>query len=237
MKAQLPRSILSWHWGLLLRLFLLWTIIPDVSLAMTFTIKPYGDECILIHTPKSTAKLYLSGSYGMLENHSELDGSVVLVYIMDGMTEEIRYQNNHGRGRGAFRIPANPSQPYWICVQNNSRGPEDEDGEHPDHQPRTVGLTYQLEFSEASSSLDPLDPHNQKLQIWLDHAGDMQRELRGLLDHFSYMKTREAMQREIVERTFTETMTWTVFEAFMVCLAALGQVFYMRSFLEKKRYM
>ena len=91
-------------------------------------------------------------------------------------------------------------------------------------------------ISEAAAA-DPLDPHAQKLATWLDHAGAVNRELTMLMDHFAFAKRRESDQREIVESTFSEIMTWTVVEALAVCGVALGQVFYFRMFLEKKRYM
>ena len=113
----------------------------------------------------------------------------------------------------------------------------DEDAEHPDHLPRTVGFQYRLERLSQRTGDDPLDPHNQKVQVWLDNAGNVNREMSALMDHFAYAKRREADQREIVEATFSEIMTWTIIEAVAVCGVALGQVLYFRMFLEKKRYM
>lgn len=234
--GHFPRQQLLRQSPALLLLILLFSL-PDAA-ALTFTLAPYDDECFLMHTPKNAdLKLFVSGSFEMLDAGSEgLSTEPILFYLMDGTTDEIKYQSKPGTGRGNFRVRVQPSQKYWLCVQNNSRGPEDEDAEHPDHRPRTVGLKYYLDMS-ATPQVDPLDPHNQKLETWMQSSAEVLGELTGLNDHFAYMKTREAEQRETMESTFTATMTWTVFEAAMVCVVAIGQVFYLRSFLEKKRYM
>ena len=205
------------------------------AMSLTFKIDPYLDECFLMHTPKTDLKLFVSGSFEMVDEKN-LSGEPILVYVMDGTTDEILYQSKPGKGRGNFRVKVNPSQKYWLCVQNNARGPNDEDTDHPDHLPRTVGFRYRLEMLSEPVG-DPLDPHAQKLTTWLQHAGAVNRELAVLMDHFAYAKRRESDQREITEATFSEIMTWTIIEAGAVCAVALGQVFYFRMFLEKKRYM
>ena len=207
-------------------------------MSLTFRIDPYLDECFLRHTPKTTeARLFISGNYEM-GDETNLSAEPILVYVMDGTTDEILFQSRPGMQRGNFRAAVHPSQKYWLCVQNSAHGPNsEEDGEHPDHQPRTVGFRYRLEMVSDASVGDPLDPHAQKLSTWLVHAGGVNRELQVLMDHFAFSKRREADQREMVESTFSEIMTWTVVEALAVCGVALGQVFYFRMFLEMKRYM
>ena len=220
----------------MLLVLLLLSLQHDASLAVTFKIEPYLDECFLMHTPKTELKLFISGSYEMVSDQS-LSGEPILVYVMDGTTDELLFQSKPERGgRGNFRVAVNPSQKYWLCVQNSSHGPQDEDGEHPDDLPRTVGLRYRLEMNDQPTE-DPLDPHNQKLTTWLKHSGDVNRELANLMDHFAYAKRRESDQREMSENTFSEILTWTAVEAGAVCAVALGQIFYFRMFLEKKRYM
>lgn len=209
------------------------------SLAHTFKIDPYMDECFYIYTPKSKAirEVSLAASYEMIDETGELSGEPMLVYVMDASTQELKYTSPKGRKRGNFNVALRASHKYWLCAQNNNRGPEDEDAEHPDNMARTVGLSYQLIEGSASPADDPLDPNRQKLATWLDNANKVKRELKVLADQFSYAKRREKDQREVAEATFTEIMTWTVLEAVAVCGVALGQVLMYRMFLEKKRYM
>lgn len=224
-----------WSSALLLGLLLL-SLRQDTASAISFRLDPYMDECFLMHTPKTELKLVVSGSYEMVSDQ-DMSGEPILMYVMDDSTDELLFQSKPARGgRGDFSVAVQPSQKYWLCVQNNKHGPDDEDGEHPDDLPRTVGLRYRLEMN-AQPVEDPLDPHNQKLTAWLEHAGDVNRELSNLMDHFAYSKRREADQREITESTFSEIMSWSLVEAGAVCAVALGQVFYFRMFLEKKRYM
>lgn len=226
MRGRVTSSLLS---------VLLLSIMTPGAMSLTFKIDPYMDECFLMHTPKTEAKLFIAGNFEMVDEKN-LSGEPILVYVMDGTTDEVLYQSKPGKGRGNFRVTVSPSQKYWLCVQNSSHGPNDEDGEHPDHIARTVGFRYRLEMV-AESNADPLDPHSQKLTAWLIHAGAVNRELTVLMDHFAFTRRREADQREMVESTFSEIMTWTVVEGVAVCAVALGQVMYFRMFLEKKRYM
>jgi hypothetical protein len=203
---------------------------------MVFAIAPYGDECFLMYTPKTESKLFITGSFEMVDDVEDVTAEPVLMYVMHGKTEELLYQSKSGTGRGNFRVPVDASQKYWMCLQNNSQGPDEEDARHPDELPRTIGFRYRLDMGATEKVQDPLDPHNQKLDTWLKHAGAVNRELQALMDHFGYMKNRESKHRDIAEGTFAETMTWTLIEAGAVCLVAIAQVFYLRSFLEQKRY-
>lgn len=229
----------SARWVLVFLLLLLLLSLSSPATALTFQIEPYADECFLLHTPNTPphTPLTLTGDFVLLEKE-QISAEPVLVYVMDASTEELKYSSAPGRRRGEFALHnLSARQKYWICVQNNSRGPQDEDAPHPDNLARTIGLSFQLSQGQSSTNTDPLDPHQQKLATWLTHAADVQRELRVLKDHLAYHKRRETDQRALAEKTFTEIMTWTLWEAGAVCAVALGQVLYFRTFLEKKRYM
>jgi hypothetical protein len=50
------------------------------------------------------------------------------------------------------------------------------------------------------------------------------------------MRSREINHRNMAEKTFTDTLTWTLVELTALCIIAVTQVLYIRRYLEKKRY-
>ena len=113
---------------------------------MMVTIAPYDEECYKLRTPKGEAgqRKAITGDYEILDEDFTIDP--VLAYIMEDTKEEhVRWKSTLGDRSASFRItvPAD-GKAYWLCIQNSSHQPhsKEEEAEHPDHYPRTVGFTY-----------------------------------------------------------------------------------------------
>jgi hypothetical protein len=59
----------------------------------------------------------------------------------------------------------------------------------------------------------------------------------GWKDHYDYLRSREAVQRDLVEATLDRVVRWTVLEAVLLIGIAFGQVLFYRKFFEKKHYL
>ena len=68
-------------------------------------------------------------------------------------------------------------------------------------------------------------------------TNNLNENLWNLQARQDYMRTREAVHREVTEETFSELLTWTILEAVALVFVSFGQVLYFRRFLEKRRYM
>lgn len=68
---------------------------------------------------------------------------------------------------------------------------------------------------------------------------DMIRELSGTLigikHEQDYMHVRDKIHREINESTNSRVVLWSTFEAFILILMTVGQVYYLKRFFEVRR--
>jgi len=211
---------------------------PIVQAAWTFTIPPYDEECFLFRTPTTLKSLkMLVGNYELVEDDG-VNADPLLVYIMEAsQTQTILYRSTPGEPTGSFRVPVKPGHGYWMCLQNSAHAPDNQDTEpeHPDHKTRLVGFTYRLQ--ELHEKPAPLAFTEENKDEWMEKSMQVENEIKTLVNHHEYLQMREAKHRFVVEQTFSSLMFWSLAEAMLVILGAVGQVMYFRRFLEQKRYL
>eukprot|EP00563_Minutocellus_polymorphus_P018186 CAMPEP_0197728758 /NCGR_PEP_ID=MMETSP1434-20131217/28047_1 /TAXON_ID=265543 /ORGANISM="Minutocellus polymorphus, Strain CCMP3303" /LENGTH=310 /DNA_ID=CAMNT_0043315275 /DNA_START=77 /DNA_END=1006 /DNA_ORIENTATION=- len=76
----------------------------------------------------------------------------------------------------------------------------------------------------------------KKAESLLELGGDLIDALENMADHQGYLREREAAHRALAEETFSAVFFWTVIEALVLLTVAGGQIFYLRRFIEKRRY-
>jgi emp24/gp25L/p24 family/GOLD len=210
------------------------------------TMDPYEDACFLYRGPstaKSSFGKVLAGDYelfGDTRTGDKVSAQPLLVYIMENSKQEgIVWRSQPGASHGTFRIPMSQNIGYWFCVQNSDHGPDnmEPEGEHPDHIARTVGFEVRVESMVPSVKPVPALFTTDHSDEWQARSDEVQEELRAMMHHRDYMRIREADHRALVEKTFASTLTWTLMEAVVVVVMAIGQIFYFRRFLERKTYL
>jgi hypothetical protein len=193
----------------------------------------YEEACFVVRT--SGKSRLLTGNYAMLD--PLLSPEPLLVYIMEG--EKVVWHSKPNSPFDAFHVTMKEGFKYWLCLQNTSHGPlaEGEEPNHMDEKPRKVGFNYRISAdpSKRKPKIGEELWNDEKTEDWIDVASDIGDDLKDYYDHFDYAKRREVDHRNLVEQTFTDIFTWTVLEAGMVILSALGQIFFYRRYLEKKR--
>lgn len=211
---------------------------PIVQAAWTFSIPPYDEECFLFRTPTTLKSLkLLVGNYELVEDDG-VNADPLLVYVMEAsQNQNIIYRSVPGEPTGSFRVPVKPGLGYWMCLQNSAHAPDNQDTEpeHPDHKTRMVGFTYRLQ--EVYEKPAPLAFTEDNRSEWMEKSAQVETEIKTLVNHHEYLTMREAKHRFVVEQTFTAILFWSLAEAALVILGAVGQVMYFRRFLEKKRYL
>lgn len=203
-------------------------------------IAPYEEECFLIRThnwKKGQVRL-LQGHYHIISDPSDRTPDAVHVFVMDEH-EKVYFQSTTGKISDVYQVAVGPNQKYWICIQNDAWHhyglKEMDQSKHPDDKDREVGFGYRIQtmVKKASDVID-LDQHST---TWSQIAADLHLSTEHLMEHYQYMRIKEARHREVVEKTFSDIFLGSVAEAVMTLVVALGQVFYLRRFLEKKRYL
>lgn len=212
--------------------FLLLT--PTQARLVLGPIPPNDEECLLIRTSSwkdpHTHPRILYGGYELVEGPN---ADPLSVFVMD-VHDKVLYQSDAGRERDNFHLPIQPLSKYWLCVQNavDWREGEEEEPQHPDELPRTVGLSYYVKAPTIVQKTD--GDMDKKHNEWMGRAQALSLTLQNLVDHQAYMRLREASHREVTEQTFTDVLLWTLAEAAVVCIVAAGQILYFRKYLEKK---
>jgi hypothetical protein len=199
---------------------------------LVLTVPPQEEECFVIRARETST---LVGNWDMLDD--ELDTAPLTVLIMQPSNGVTYYRSTTAASEGSFSVKLDTKQKLAVCVQNgldnkrkNKYKPKAKDKEH-DGLDRTVGLVMNVYKRDVSVELQDT---NSKL---LKGATDLTRRLKELINHHTYMRNREATHRELVERTFSHLLSYTCLEAVLVIGMALGQIMYLRRFLERRRYM
>ena len=209
----------------------LWTV---AQAAYITSVAPKDEECFYIPAPlDNTRGGTLHGNFDLLDDGVSPDPlSVVVLDIQD---ENVLFRSRRRAREGIFKINLKPEQWVNLCIQNGivtaGRGRKTTSERKHDGLDRTVGFEY---------SVEPKD-ENQELITQSDRitkaSRDLAREIRNLYNHHTYMRTREAKHREVVEQTFSQLMVWIILEVCAVILIAAGQIMYFRRFLERRRYI
>jgi hypothetical protein len=214
--------------------------------AFVLTVPPLEEECFIIRS-HAQRKSTLTGNFDLLDDN--LPSDPITVVILDTKTQRMRYRSPRLATEGTFNIQLDASQRMALCVQNgvrksylhrpggyhHRRSNDVEDNNKPqphlDGFDRSVGLEWQV---EARNEALELQSQTSKL---FNGAMGLRQRLRDLMSHQEYIKAREGKHRKVTEQTFTQLLVWVIVEAILVILMAIGQVLYLRRFLEKRRMM
>jgi len=152
--------------------------------------------------------------------------------IVEGGFNDIEIKINDPEGKvihegdketsGKYTFSANIAGTYSYCFLN----------EKGSQVPKTVMFTMDLgETPRAGAANEGEEGHN-KLE-------DMIRELNGgltLIKHEQeYMNVRDRLHRAINESTNSRVVLWSTFEALVLVIMTVGQVYYLKRFFEVRR--
>jgi len=224
--AKPMRAATSRHF--ILFCFLLACLSPIIHAELSMELSPYEEACFVLRTHDKTR--LLTGNYEML--NPNLSPDPLLVYIMEN--DKVVWHSKPGHSFDTFHAKCQKDKKYWLCIQNSSHGPlsEGQEPRHPDEETRKVGFNYRM---HAEPKAVAAEWDSDKSEEWMDISMEIADDLSDMEDHIGYNKRREADHRSLVEKTFSDVLLWTLMEAAMVVLSALGQVLFYRRYLEKKQ--
>lgn len=175
----------------------------------------------MLRTPELTGDKVatLVGQYGIV---SSLPSDPLVVSIIE--EEGHTVYKEKGIESDAFAVELASKKGYWICIENHSH-----DVEFEDDETRKVGFSYDVDIKS-----DNENTVNARSKDWQQHSHKLMQELHGVQEQLAYLKVRERDHRQVTERNFTSVLWWTLLELAMVILAAMGQVWYLKRFVESK---
>jgi p24 family protein beta-1 len=194
----------------LLYLFLL----PSLSQASFILQVATDDElCFVVRVPPNSL---LSGNFDVLDDN--LSPDPVTVKLLDH-DYNVLYASRKGVSEDIFRVVAEGR--LNLCVQNGLTHAS------RDKLDRSVGVSLQVSPLFLSNSTNSL----------LGAAQMFHNKVWDLQTHHDYMRNREAAHRQVTEQTFTYVVWWTIAEFVALVVIALAQVWVLRMFFERKRYI
>lgn len=194
-------------------------------------VEPYDEHCFYVF-PSTHSTIY--GDFEMLEDG--LSPKPLSVMVTDVHDSRTLYRSRTAARSGSFKVDANPREKIYICIQNGlittgNKNVQRKGKTKSDGLPRTVGFSFSVQERDLHDEI-----HQAHSKV-LSKAVMLSKELTKLQNHHEYMRAREAKHRDVVEYTFSKLLAWALVQASGVIVIAVGQIFYLRRFLEKRRYM
>jgi len=233
----------------ILALLVLCYVLP-CSAVLSVTLGKGEEKCFIFRTPGDDPS-HITGSYEVLED--ELSMSPITSTLFDDMYE-VLWHSEQSASDGSFITRG--SGRFHLCFGNGSGGyktNEDREkermkveGHHIDDdnfdyknydgKPRHIAFNIRVRQEMKASDNSGSSANGSSNRV-LGMAARLKDKLDLLMDHQEYIKSREEQHRDIMEKTYSLLMKWTILEAVVLVCVATSQVIYFRKFFETKRYL
>jgi len=183
------------------------------------------------------------GNYDLLDDKLSADPLSVVAMELD--TGKTHYRSPTGQSNSFFSLynPGTnkpqgnfvPTNRYQICIQNGliQQHPNQKHWKRKqDKFDRNVGLNIRVQ--PKPPTITQMDTASRGM---VKHADKMTHTLNFLYNHYENRKFRESYHRSVVESVFTELMLWLIAEAGILIVLAVGQIYYLRRYFNKKRFL
>jgi p24 family protein beta-1 len=159
----------------------------------------------------------LSGKDGKIEN-----GGTVIWTSSEEDTED------------TFSFTVDAIGRYSFCIAVQPLGDDDE-VDPADTYP--VGFNLRLDPLPRSLPSQESGPEAEIGMHLIETASVIENDWKNLLDHFDYLRSREATYVQLTNQISERLMGWNIVEAMLVVTMAVGQVIYWKKFFETRRYL
>jgi len=201
-----------------------------LSISFTLLITPPFHH----HSPTTKNKKN-SGNFDLLDD--EVDGSYITAWITKvagyrgvGGTVWHSEEDEHEED---FVVHVDPVGAYDLCFELQTDPNNDEYAESYD-----VGFHLRLDPSVERTLEDAEQgPDAKKAMEVIDSARSVETTWHNLVDHYIYLRNRDAVAVELSQKIQDRVIGWTILEAILVIVMAVGQVLYWKKFFETRRYL
>jgi emp24/gp25L/p24 family/GOLD len=169
-----------------------------------------------------------SGSYDCLDD--DVDGSLIKAIVRNEQTKDVKWESAKGETEGTFRLTVDPGR-YSLCL-SSLVAPEDDE-----HEATQVGFSLRWIPPPRTLPEGEEGPEAKRALALVSTAVNIDQDWQNMLDHYDFLRTREANHRELIEAIFSRLWKWTLIEAVLVVFMAICQVLYLRKFFEQRRYL
>jgi hypothetical protein len=161
-----------------------------------------------------------------------MDPSVVSAWIEDtAKPHKTLYKSTDEQSEGLFSLQLQPHQRVQLCFDVMTM--DDVDATTI----AKVGFNVRLEPELRSLPENVIGPDAQRGLTHIKAAASIQADWYNMLDHFDFLRHREAVHDLLQDSIMSRVMAWTVAEACLVTFTAVAQVAYWKKFFEQRRYL
>ena len=153
------------------------------------------------------------------------------VRVFNVETGDNLYEIPSGEQEGDFEFEDLQSNSrYKLCFQNNAEG---------HHADDAFDMGFNIRFHDPPRTLaqDESGPDNERATKLVEKASRIHEDWETLLDHFDFLRNREAIHEEMNYEIIGKLTKWTYIEAVIVIGMAILQTMYWKKFFEKRRYL
>lgn len=172
-----------------------------------------------------------SGSFDCIDE--DVEARDLSVSISNPDSGEMVYESPKGKREGTFQLDAaavKPDTRYGLCFENNE-STEDEENEFD------VGFSIHVTKAPRTLKDEEIGPDGERALQLVNKATRIHQDWSNLLDHYEYVRNREAMHQEMNDSILSRLSRWTYIEALLVVGMATCQVMYWKRFFETRRYL
>jgi len=235
MSTQPPHPL---HRPLLLLFFIIFVScwIQSCQASMVVEIPPGDRHCFFVRVPNDRPSV-INGNYDVLDD--EMDHDAVSAWLEKQSEERHRgvtvWRSEEHEGEATFSISVDPVGKYALCLRA-TLDTDDDDAAVPEVVP--VGLSLRVAPAQARSLEEGvLGPDAERALELVQSAGFVENDWRNFVDHFDYLRNREATHTVLMHQIRDRVLGWTVVEAILVITMAVAQILYWKRFFETKRYL
>ena len=158
------------------------------------------------------------------------------------------WESQEDASEDIFHVPINQhpenglKTKYQLCFETKSKDDDEvEKNEEDDHIPNSIQIGFRLRIDNMVPTRtlpdNELGPDEQRALHVIDTADTTVESWHHLMDHFDYMRNREAIQDQLLRQTSAKVIGWSIVEAVVVITMAIAQVCYWKSFFKQRRYL
>jgi p24 family protein beta-1 len=123
---------------------------------------------------------------------------------------------------------------YSFCISVQPTG-DDDDVSQQETYP--IGFNLRLDPLPRSLPQEESGPEAETGMHLIETASYIENDWKNLMDHFSYLRSREATYVQLTNQISDRLIGWNIVEALLVVCMAVGQVIYWKKFFETRRYL
>jgi hypothetical protein len=184
-------------------------------------------DCFLIRVPDDRPSI-ISGNFDLLEDERDIE---LNAWLEEFSKHSSVWRSQSGAIEDDFSVTVAPKGIYALCF-NAIEEDEEYEGD-------SISVGFNIRLQGLPRALEPEQegPDARRAFDLVESAGMIQNDWQNLLDHFDFLRKREAVHTTMTEQILSRVMSWTLIEAALVILMATAQVMYWRKFFEQRRYL